>query len=351
MLKKESEMESRHRLAAGLAVSLGLAGLVTTSSVVFLANHFVEELSLPHVCPDERHFTFTLPPGGGEPPLACQRPVTFRTIDGKILRGDFWAQPQPSSTMIICHGYRVTRETLRPVASLEYARGFNVFFFDFRGHGESESVNTSAGYAEVHDLEAALDVAVLQPETLPGKIVIHGFSMGAAVALLMRPRPEVAAIIADSPYARLDQVIRSVVQFELVQRACAWKTPFRYLRRSFPALSWLITAVSQAVFLARFRHRLLASPAVALRRWSAAWRKAPTRRYPYPPILLIHSQADPAIPFAHARRLAEQARAQHIPLETYFVADASHCGAYGLDPEGYIQALRRFLTPYLGAFA
>lgn len=344
-------MECRRRLAVGLAVSLGLAGLVTTSGVVFLANHFVEELSLPHVCPDERHFTFTLPPGGGEPPLVCQRPVTFRTIDGKILRGDFWAQPQPSPTMIICHGYRVTRETLRPVASLEYARGFNVLFFDFRGHGESESVNTSAGNAEVHDLEAALDVAVLQPETLSGKIVIHGFSMGAAVALLMRPRPEVAAIVADSPYARLDRVIQSVVQLELAQRACAWKTPFRYLRRSFPALSWLITAASQAVFFARFRHRLLASPVVALRRWSAAWRKAPARCCPYPPILLIHSQTDRAIPFAHARRLAEQARAQQIPLETYFVADVGHCGAYGLDPEGYTQMLRRFLAPYLETFA
>lgn len=344
-------MAGRRRWAVGLAASLGFAGLLTTSGVVFLANHFVEELSLPHISPDERLFSFKLPAKGPEPPLDHQRPVTFRTVDGKVLRGDFWAQPQPAPTIIICHGYRVSRETLRPVASLEYARGFNVLLFDFRGHGESESVNTSAGNAEVRDLEAALDVAILQRETLPGKIVIHGFSMGAAVALLMRPRPEIAAIIADSPYARLDEVIQHVIQLELAQRASTWKTPFSYLRNAFPALSWLVVAASQAVFFARFRHRLLVSPAATLRRWSASWRKAPASCCPYPPILLIHSQGDRAIPFAHACRLVEQARAQQIPLETYFVTDVGHCGAYGLDPESYTQALSRFLTPYLGSFA
>jgi alpha-beta hydrolase superfamily lysophospholipase len=344
-------MAGRRRWAVGLAASLGFAGLLTTSGVVFLANHFVEELSLPHIYPDKRLFSFKLPSGAEEPPLDRQRPVTFRTVDGKVLRGDFWAQPQPAPTMIICHGYRVSRETLRPVAALEYTRGFNVLLFDFRGHGESESVNTSAGNAEVRDLEAALDVAVLQEETLPGKIIIHGFSMGAAVALLMRPRPEIAAIIADSPYARLDEVIQRVVQFELAQRARSWKTPFSYLSSAFPALSWMVVAACQAIFFARFRHRLIASPAATLRRWSAYWRKAPDVCCPYPPILLIHSQSDPAIPFAHACRLVQQARAQQIPLETYFVTDAGHCGAYGFDPEGYIQALRRFLTPCLGSLA
>jgi len=344
-------MARQHRWAIGLATGMGIGGFLATSGVVVLANHFVEKLSLPHIHPDERLFSFRLPSATSEPPLAFQRPVTFRTTDGKVLRGDFWAQSQPAPTIIVCHGYRVSRDLLRPVAALEYAGGFNVLLFDFRGHGESESVITSAGSAEVRDLEAALDVAVLQPETLPGKVVIHGFSMGAAVALLMQPRPEVAAIVADSPYARLDKVIQHVVQLELLYRARRWKTPFCYLNRIFPAISWAIVEAAQAVFFARFHSRLIVSPAANLRRWSTCWRKAPSLRCPYPPILLIHGQADMAIPFAHALRLAARAREQQIPLDTYFVADAGHCDAYSRDPEGYTQALRRFISHCLGSLA
>jgi len=93
----------------------------------------------------------------------------------------------------------MNRTLLRPVAALEYKYCYNVLLFDFRGHGESESVATSGGNAEIHDLEAALTVASQQPETLPGKIVIHGFSMGASIALLTDPHPDVAAIVVDSP--------------------------------------------------------------------------------------------------------------------------------------------------------
>src|SRR5262249_14183978 len=141
--------------------------------------------------------------------------LLFTTSDGTLLCGDFWAQPQPAPTIILCHGYRVSRSRLRPVASMQYVRGYNVLFFDFRGHGDSDSVITSAGNAEVHDLEAAWEVAMRQPETLPGRIVIHGFSMGAAVALLKPPHPQVAAIIADSPYSRSDDIMQRIISYQL----------------------------------------------------------------------------------------------------------------------------------------
>lgn len=339
-------MRGQHRLIVGLASGIGVLGLLATSGVVFLANHFIEELSLPHICPAERRFSFKLPLVTGEPPLALQRPVIFRTADGKILRGDFWAQPKPAPTVIICHGYRLTRHILRPVAALEYSHGLNILLFDFRGHGESESTITSGGNAEVRDLEAALDVAIQQPETLPGKIIIHGFSMGASIALLMKPRPEVAAIVADSPYARLDEILQRLIRFELLQRSSTWRSPFRYLNSIFPAISWLLCEVSQAVFFARFRYRLIASPEASLRRWSACRRRETTVNCPYPPILLIHGLADQAVPFAHACQLVERARAQSIPLVTYFVEDADHCNAYGSDPEAYIQAVRQFVERY-----
>lgn len=337
-------MVGKRRWPFGLAASAGALGLLATSGVVFLANHFVDELSLPHIPPDERLFSFKLPPVADEPPSSLRRPVTFRTADGKILRGDFWAQPQPAPTVVICHGYRITRNVLRPVAALEYAYGLNILLFDFRGHGDSESVITSGGNAEVRDLEAAINVAIAQPETLPNKIVIHGFSMGASIALLMRPRPEVAAIVADSPYARLDEILQRIIRFQLASKMSGWKSPFRHFHTAVPALSWVLLTTSRAVFLARFRHNLIARPETSLRRWQARKRGGAAPVYPYPPILLIHGLADQSIPITHARKLVEQARAQQIPLQTYFVENATHCAAYGVDPERYIATFRRFLA-------
>lgn len=341
----------QHRWSIALATGVGVASFLATGSVIALANHFVEELSSPHTHTTKQPFSFQLPSGAPEPPLSMRRPITFHTVDGKILRGDFWAQPHAAPTVVLCHGYRFSRDLLRPVAALEYLHGFNVLLFDFRGHGESQRVNTSGGSAEVRDLEAALDVAALQQETLPGKIVVHGFSMGAAIALLMQPRPEVAAIVADSPYAHLDEILRRLIHFELSHKTSRWRTPFSYLHRIFPAVSWMIVGASQAVFFARFRHRLIVSPAASLRRWSMHKYRVATTGCPYPPILLIHGLADQAIPFEHACRLVAQARSQNIPLTTYFVAQADHCGAYGFDPAGYIQELKRFLASCLGSLA
>src|SRR5712692_8937833 len=174
---------------------MGVLGVAATSGIVILAHRFVEQLSRPHGPGDKDMITWELPQAEAEPPLSQRRPLLFRTADGKLLCGDFWAQPHPAPTAVICHGYRVSRTYLRPVAALHYKFGYNVLLFDFRGHGESDSVATSGGNAEIRDLQAALTVASLQPETLPGKIFIHGFSMGASIALLTPPHPEVVAII------------------------------------------------------------------------------------------------------------------------------------------------------------
>src|SRR5258708_7790720 len=208
-------MFGQHKWALGVASGMGVISIAATSGLAILAHYFVDQLSRPHTLPDQDFFTWKLPHPEPEPPASQKRSLLFRTSDGKLLSGDFWAQSHPAPTVIICHGYRITRTYLRPVAALEYKYGYNILLFDFRGHGESESVATSGGNAEVHDLEAALTVASQQPETLPGKIVIHGFSMGAAIALLTSPRPGLPAILSHSPYPRLDDILRQFVRSQL----------------------------------------------------------------------------------------------------------------------------------------
>jgi pimeloyl-ACP methyl ester carboxylesterase len=339
-------MSGQHRWVFGVAAGVGALCVAATSSLIMLALHFVEELSRPHSPMDKEYIPWTLPNPEPEPPASHRRSLLFHTTDGTLLSGEFWVQLQPAPTIIICHGYRINRALLRPVAALEYKYGYNILLFDFRGHGESESVATSGGNAEIRDLEAALTAAHQQPETLPGKVVIHGFSMGASVALLTDPYPDVAAMIVDSPYARLDEILQRIMHWQLTKDSTSWAPFLHPLRNGFHALAWATFAVSAVVFRLRFGHALNARPDTSFKRWHA--RSKGLIRKSYPPILLIHGMKDSDIPITHAHQIVTQAHAHNITLETYFVEEADHCGAYGYDPQQYIQVLQQFITQHLG---
>ena len=338
-------MSIQHRLVFGLAAGAGALSIAATSSLILLAQHFVEELSRPHIKIDPKNITWTLPGTELESPASQRRSILFHTTDGTLLSGDFWAQPQPAPTIIICHGYRINRAVLRPVAALEYKHGYNILLFDFRGHGESESIATSGGNAEIRDLEAALVVARQQSETIPGKIVIHGFSMGASVALLLEPQPDVVAIIADSPYARLDEILKRIMHWQLTNQSSTWATFMHPLRHAFHVLTWSTLVISSIVFRMRFGHTLNAQPATSFKRWRA--RSKGLLLQSYPPILLIHGVKDSSIPIAHAYQIVAQALVHNIVMNTYFVDEADHCGAYGHHPQQYIQVLEQFIKQCL----
>lgn len=328
---------------------LGMVGLAATSGIMAIANRFVDELSRPHQEFDPAVIeTITgdwrMPDALPEPPAALRRALTFCAPKGPRLRGEFWAQPRPAPTVVVCHGYRTPRTHLRPVAALEYAHGFNVLLFDFRGHGESDAVPTSGGLAEVRDLQAALDVARSQPETLPGRIILHGFSMGAAIALLTPPHPDVAAIIADSPYAHLDAILRRLVEYQLLAESTAWRPPLRALARTFPALAWTAVTASRLIFRVRYHAPLVGRPVRAFRGAHARFRRGGVVVNGYqPPVLLIHAAGDVFIPIEHARQIAAAALKASVPIETYFVEANGHCAAYGHDPDGYVSTVMRFL--------
>lgn len=343
-------MFGQNRWALGLATSTGLLGLTITGGLTLLANRFVYEFSHPHELVDESSFTWKIPDTIPEPPLSSQRHLLFRTVDDTLLRGEFWAQASPAPTVVLCHGYRISRAHLRTVAAIEYSCGYNVFLFDFRGHGDSDSVRTSGGNAEVRDLEAAIIVAGRQEETLAGKIVLHGFSMGASVALLTPPHPDVVAIIADSPYARSDDIMRRIVCYQLTRESDGWIPLLRQLRHLIPAVAWATVAASVILFRVRFGYTCVARPATNFKRWKSRTKaqvKAALQQHSIP-ILLIHSSGDELIPIAHSRQLAAEAKAYGVPLETYFIDEAAHCASYGYNPREYNKIIFNFLSRHLG---
>ncbi|HLI06962.1 MAG TPA: alpha/beta fold hydrolase [Ktedonobacteraceae bacterium] len=327
------------------ASSIGLVAVMVSSGIVLLAHRFVNEFTHSHVLLDDNQFTWDMPVAESEPSAMVRRQLRIDTCDGQRLCGEFWAQPRPAPTIILCHGYRVPQVHLRPVAALEYRAGYNVLLFDFRGHGKSTQAVVSGGIAEVRDLQAAVQAARQQPETLPGKLALHGFSMGAAVSLLMPLHPEVVGIIADSAYARLDAILQRLAHYRLTEESTSWPALFHKLQVLLPALCWAAVVTSRLLFRLRFGHPLIARPDRSFKHWVAS---AKITHQPYPAILLIHSRDDELIPFSHARQIAAQAQACHIPIETYFVHHAPHGGAYGSDPEQYVIRLKHFLAQQTG---
>jgi pimeloyl-ACP methyl ester carboxylesterase len=318
--------------ASAGAVIGGIAG----SASLVLADRFVRELTRPGatIDPDAPIWGgWNFPAMQDLPPEHLQRPVAFAAADGTRLRGEFWAQPTPAPTIIISHGFRMPRINFRSVAALEYSHGCNVLLFDYRGHGESATIPTSGGNAEVGDLTAAIQVAAHQPETLLGSIFIHGFSMGAAIALLTPLPPDVAGIIADSPYARLDDMLQRIITLQLRLDSAAWPRPLRPLRALIPTFTFATINAGKLIFHLRFHYPLVAQPEARQHRRRGA-----------PPILLMHTISDPLIPLAHAERIARAARAAGTPVETYYVASEVHCGAYGADPVAYTAQLQGFVA-------
>src|SRR5258708_3244553 len=139
-------MFGQHKWGSGVEMGWGVISIAATSGLAILARHFVDQLSRPHTLADQGLFTWKLPHPEPEPPASQKRSLLFRTSDGKLLSGDFWAQSHPAPTVIICHGYRITRTYLRPVAALEYKYGYNILLFDFRGHVENQSGATSVSH-------------------------------------------------------------------------------------------------------------------------------------------------------------------------------------------------------------
>lgn len=135
-----------------------------------------------------------LPPGS-------QR-IEFETPDGITLVGLFYpACEVPAPAVILLHGQTSRKEEWRlvigplqghldetggvdPTQSTIPSPSYNVFIFDFRGHGESGRDETALYHTGwLLDAYTALDLVRTLPGVIPDRIVLVGSSMGADAAV------------------------------------------------------------------------------------------------------------------------------------------------------------------------
>ncbi len=124
---------------------------------------------------------------------------------GMRLAGWYGTAEQPLGTLILAHGAAGTHRDMAGKAAMLRRDGYNILVFEFHGHGRSDPGVFGLGANEVEDLLGAVDAVVGMPGVDPARIGVVGDSMGGAVGIMAAARdPRIAAVVAESAYARLE---------------------------------------------------------------------------------------------------------------------------------------------------
>ncbi|MFB7735707.1 alpha/beta hydrolase [Streptomyces sp. NPDC056112] len=238
-------------------------------------------------------------------------------IPGELGPLPAWFVPGVREAWVIAvHGLGATRELPMNIMGFLHRRHFPVLALAYRGDlgapRPPDGLN-HLGETEWRDLDAAIRYAVRYGAE---RIVLHGWSTGATMALRAATRSAVreriSGLVLDSP----------VLNWEVTLRALA-----RARHTPGPLLPLAVRAAQGRTGLYGDRLAHTTDPEGLT-----------------VPTLIFHGPGDQVAPWQLSRRLAER-RPNLVALNT--VPNAPHGAMWNADPEGYEEALRRFLTPLM----
>jgi len=263
--------------------------------------------------------------------------VTFRAVDGHGLAGVIVPRRNdgpPRGMIIFAHEFGNDRSTcLRYVRPL-LERGYDVFAFDFRGHGGSPP---EPGYRprqwpsdrERADMLGAIAFvgSWLEGEGRKSDVGLFGISRGGGAAILASLGiPNVKAIVTDGAFSSdttMEYLMRRFATIFAKIRIVAENHPPTFWR----FLRWLLFRECQRKFGCQF-------PAV--RKVIVKLRRRP--------ILLIHGEKDSYIPIAQSQALYDLAVG---PKQLWSVPGAGHNGSILVAPKEYGRRVVAFFDEHL----
>jgi len=135
--------------------------------------------------------------------------LSFQTPDGNSHSGWFFPGLRNAPVVVICHGYRSSRSEILTLATSLQQHRYNVFAFNFAGHGESPVGYTTLGHRETEELVAALEMLAERDDIDTNRMGVWGYSLGAYAALTAAQQlPQVKAVAMDSIYPHPDELLR-----------------------------------------------------------------------------------------------------------------------------------------------
>jgi pimeloyl-ACP methyl ester carboxylesterase len=125
---------------------------------------------------------------------------TFPIPGGPDRDGWFFPGLRGAPTVVVSHGYLSQRSDLLTLVSALQDHQFNVFLFDFTGHGSSPGIST-LGYHETRELDAAILALARRDDVDPLRFGLWGVDMGAYASLeVAGSNQRVAAFAVESAY-------------------------------------------------------------------------------------------------------------------------------------------------------
>ena len=165
--------------------------------------------------------------------------------------GWFFPGRRGAPTIILCHGYGSSRGELLTLVSALQDHQYNVFVFDFAGHGGNNGI-TTFGYREADEVRAAADTVAARNDVDPGQLGLWGYNLGAYAALREAENDHrIRAIVLDSVYDEPKQMVKIGVQrtglggFPLMVRSAQFSfTWLNYKYREDPPISKKLSALA-----------------------------------------------------------------------------------------------------------
>jgi pimeloyl-ACP methyl ester carboxylesterase len=216
----------------------------------------------------------------------------FTTADNVRLNGWFIPHPQASATMIWFHGNAGNiGDRVDNIKLLHDKTRISIFIFDYRGYGRSPG--SSSETTTYLDGEAAMKFVRRQLKVESKNLVIFGRSLGAAVAAEMASRHDSRAVILESPFASIGEMVKVML----------------------PALP--IGPLLSAKFDVIDKVGKITAP-----------------------LLVLHGDQDEIIPFEQGQRVFAAAR---HPKQFYPIKGAGHNDTFIAGGDGYYERLKSFI--------
>jgi pimeloyl-ACP methyl ester carboxylesterase len=129
-------------------------------------------------------------------------PSTFSFSAPGGAQREGWIFPglRGAPAIVVCHGYQSQRADVLTLVTALQDHQFNVFLFDFAGHGTSMGV-TTLGYEETGELRAAVRALSGRDDVDPRHFGLWGVDMGGYASLAVAETdPRIGALAVDDTY-------------------------------------------------------------------------------------------------------------------------------------------------------
>ncbi|HEX2913363.1 MAG TPA: alpha/beta fold hydrolase [Chloroflexia bacterium] len=289
-----------------LSIVLALLLFIYCGVSIYAANAFTQVSDRPKV--------FATTPADYN--LAYQE-VSFSSAasDKLTLRG--WWIPRANSrqALILVHGKAESRTAMLNESRALWESGYNLLYFDLRGHGTSDGNHYYFGQYESWDTIGAFNF-VKSKGFASEEIGLLGHSMGAATSLLaLGHSSEIKVVFSDSSFADFGEVASARMPVE----------------KGLPVFFMPGIFTAGRLFFNFDVDQL--RPEVVL--------KSLSDRH----IFLAHGEIDSVIPASHLYRLQRAGGANIVG--TWIAPGADHTKAYDLYPKEYLQRVESFFATYL----